>query len=145
MGRKRQLATCLFKFRKNIKLPFLFCIGSSLYKNRVTRSFLLHLRKQKWFQLSSWKGLQTFPKRKKDKKFLFSSECEKKCNKEMNVEADVAHTVTKNAISSKLVAVTSHLSVTQRSGFSLSGMYLWIYYKDWYINKKSRAKAFKRD
>lgn len=45
----------------------------------------------------------------------------------MNVEADLVCVAGKTAVASKLVAVTSPISLTQRSGFSLSGMYLYIY------------------
>lgn len=59
--------------------------------------------------------------------FCSAENVKRSTSKKMNVETDVVHIAMKNAISSQLVAVTSHTSVTYRSGFSLSGMYLCIY------------------
>lgn len=82
------------------------------------------------------KGTVNLSKKKKKKNiqkttkiFGLAENVKRSTSKKMNVETDVIHMAMKNAISSKLVAVPSHTSVTHRSGFSSSGMYLCIYFQ----------------
>lgn len=50
--------------------------------------------------------------------FCLAENVERSTSKKMNVETDVVHIAMKNAMSSRLVAVTSHTAETHRSGFS---------------------------
>lgn len=61
------------------------------------------------------------------KNILLAENVKRSTLKKMNVETDVVHIAMKSIVSSKLFAVTSHTSVADRSGFSLSRTYLCIY------------------